>query len=98
MEIMLQRFICQINAILLNFLFIKETGFQHDNNKCLEQKIRIRIISEGTCDWTNDAKNSALKLQNELHNIIYIYIQIESSYLNGKNIHNITNFAVFWIK
>ncbi len=46
------------------------------------------MVSEGSCDtedWSNDAEKSAL--------ITYIlkYIQI-------KIFHNITSFAVFWIK
>ncbi len=32
------------------------------------------MISEGSCDWINDAKNSALKSQNKLH---LKYIQVE---------------------
>ncbi len=36
------------------------SSFQHDNNnKCFKQQ--IRMISEGSCDWGNNAKNSALK-------------------------------------
>ncbi len=37
----------------------------------------IRMISEGSCDWSNDAEN--LALITEINNILK-YIQIESSY------------------
>ncbi len=48
----------------------------------------IRMISEGSCDRSNDAKNLGL-----ITGINYIlkYIQIEI-------FHNITALAVFWIK
>ncbi len=35
------------------------------------------MISEGSCDWSNDAKNVALKIT---INYILKYIQIENSY------------------
>ncbi len=38
--------------------------FQHNNNNVFwAANQNIRMISEGSCDWINDAKNSALKLQ-----------------------------------
>ncbi len=53
--------------------------FQHNNNKCffffLAANQNIRMISEGSCDWNNDAKNSVLKSQEYY---ILKYIQIES--------------------
>ncbi len=36
----------------------------------------IGMISEGSCDWSNDTKNSALKSQE----YILKYIQVENSY------------------
>jgi len=36
----------------------------------LEHQIRIRLISEESCDtkdWSNDAENSALHYRNKLH-------------------------------
>ncbi len=50
--------ISQINAVLLNFLFIRAAD-QH-----------IRLISEGSCDtedWSNDAENTAFHHRNKLH-------------------------------
>ncbi len=41
--------------------------------------LRIRMISEGSCDiedWSNDAENSALHHRNKLY---FKYIQIEYS-------------------
>ncbi len=56
------------------------------------------MISEGrvTLRLCNDAKNAALITE---INYILKYIQIESSFLNSKNISQYTtSFAVFWIK
>ncbi len=39
----------------------------------------IRMISEGSCDWCNDATNSALEITLE-KNVILKYIHIENSY------------------
>ncbi len=36
------------------------------------------MISEGSCDWSNDARNSSFEIT-EINNILK-YIQIESSY------------------
>ncbi len=39
------------------------------------------MISEGSCDWSNDAENEALI---KGINYIFKYIQIENSYWNSK--------------
>ncbi len=55
----------------------------------------VRMISEGSCDMSNDAENSALHHKNKLH------FKINS---NRKQFfiviifHNITDFTVFFIK
>ncbi len=57
------KFQFQINAVLLNFLFIKES-LKH-----------IWMISEGSCDtedWSNDAENTDLHHRNKLHFKIYL--------------------------
>ncbi len=61
----------QINAVLLNFLFTKETWKQFYSavfniilkNVFCESNKNIRIISEGSCDESDYAKNSAFKSQ-----------------------------------
>ncbi len=53
------KFQFQINAVILNFLFIKESLKKH-----------IIMISEWSCDtedWSNDAEISALHHRNKLH-------------------------------
>ncbi len=55
--------------------------FQHNNKKknfFWAANQNIRMISEGSCDWSNDAK----KISFEITGINYIlkYIQIENSY------------------
>ena len=87
---MLQKIIFQINAVLLNFLFIKESWKKNIVHKYFVQLYtinvswaadhHIRMISEGSCDtedWSNDAENSAL-----ITGINYFikYIQTENSY------------------
>ncbi len=58
----------------MNALFIKETWKKVDSAAfniriiihvfiILSSKSDIRMISEGSCDWGNDAKNKALKSQ-----------------------------------
>ncbi len=72
---MLQIFIFQINAVLLNFLFIKKNlkkkiysavfiihnNNNNNNNKCiLSSKSEYLNDFWTSCDWSNDAENSAL--------------------------------------
>ncbi len=57
-----------MNAVLFNFLFIKESN-QY-----------IRVISEGWCDtenWSNDAEKSALITEIDS---IFKYIKIRNQY------------------
>jgi len=76
---MLQINLAQINAVLLNFLFIKESWEKEKNifstliiiiNVSWLSDPHIRVISEGSCDtedWTNDDGNH----RNTLHLKIY---------------------------
>ena len=89
--IMLQKIIFQINAVLLNFLFIKESWKKknivhkyfvqlYTINVSWAANQHIRMISEGSCDtedWSNDAENSALITG---INYTLLYIHIENSY------------------
>jgi len=76
--IVTKKLLFQINAVLLNFTFLRKKitvyhknikHFNIDNNKkCFWADIdqHIRMISEGSCDtedWSNDAENSALPSQ-----------------------------------
>ncbi len=75
-----------VNAVLLNFLFIKESWKKvspfpqkyytvfNISNVCWPPNQHIRLISEGsdgTEDWSNDAENSASYHRNKLHFKIY---------------------------
>ncbi len=46
-------------------LSIHQRSFQHNNNNkyIWAANKNFRMISEGSCDWNDDAKNSALKAQ-----------------------------------
>ncbi len=60
-------------AVLLNFPFIKKKTFSALFNRIIINVFWaanqiIRIISEGLCDWSNDAKKSALIVPNKLFN------------------------------
>ncbi len=79
-------FTFQINAVLLNFVFIEYKAAQLFSTLIIIRNVswaanqHIRMISEGSCDtedWSNDAENSAL-----ITGINYIlqYINIENSY------------------
>ncbi len=73
--IILQKiYIFQINAVLLNFPFIKETW----KKRFLAANQNIRVISEASCDWINDAKKFSFEITGI--NCILKYIQIENSY------------------
>ncbi len=67
-------FMYKINAVHLNFLFIKNKklfiAFNNDNKKC--------FLS------TKSANNSAFLLQEGIHYIFYIYIKMEKSCLKMK--------------
>ncbi len=56
------------------------------------------MITKGSCDWSNDAENSALisGINNILKYIQIEYIVTQSFYINI--FHNITAFAVSRIK
>ncbi len=81
--IMLQKFIFQINAVLLNFVkkncimvSTKTWSSTLLSTLMIEMFLNqhIRMISEGSCDtedWSNDAENTALHHKNKLHLKIY---------------------------
>ncbi len=56
------------------------------------------MISEQSCDWSNDAENSCFEITGINYILKYI-IQIENSYFKLVNtFHNVNAFAVFRIK
>ncbi len=97
--IMLQNILLQINALLLNFLFIKNPG------KKLSAKLfstliiirniywatnkHIRMISEGLCD-TEDCDNNSALTSTGIHYILK-YIKIETC-------NNISQYYCFFCK
>ncbi len=77
--IMLQRFLLIINAVCLNFIFIKNSALQNmKEHNCLNIDNNVMFLEQHISedhvtlkDWINDAENSALHHRNKLHFTIY---------------------------
>ncbi len=64
---------CSSELSIRNLKIVLLSCFQHNTNNIYfwEANKNIRIISEGSCDWSNDAKHSAWNHRNKLHFKIY---------------------------